>query len=61
MFETLMLATGLMLIFEGMGPLLFPNRWANYMQKMATEGPATLRRLGTGLVIVGLVIVINFL
>jgi uncharacterized protein YjeT (DUF2065 family) len=61
MSESLWLALGLMLIFEGIGPLLFPNRWSGYMKMMIKEGPASLRRIGGVLCVVGLIVVFNFL
>lgn len=60
MADSLWLAIGLVFVLEGIGPLLFPNRWSDYVQKMVAEGPATLRQIGGVLVVVGLVIVATF-
>ena len=59
MSETIWAAIGLMLIFEGVGPLLFPNRWKSYMQLMVNEGASSLRRVGGVLCVIGLMILLN--
>lgn len=46
-------AFALLLIVEGIGPLLFPNRWQAYLRKLATEPAQNLRQLGLVLVLVG--------
>lgn len=46
-------ALALLLIIEGVGPLLFPNRWQAYMRKLATEPAQNLRQLGLVLVLAG--------
>lgn len=46
-------AFALLLIVEGIGPLLFPNRWQAYLRKLATEPVQNLRQLGLVLVLVG--------
>ncbi|MFT4924323.1 MAG: hypothetical protein ACI8WB_000401 [Phenylobacterium sp.] len=61
MWNSLWLAVGLLFIFEGIGPLLFPNRWAAFVQEMVAQGPVTLRRVGGVLVVIGAVVVVNFL
>jgi uncharacterized protein YjeT (DUF2065 family) len=61
MSQTIWLAIGLVLIFEGLGPLLFPNRWSGYMKMMIEEGPNTLRRIGGVLCVAGVVIFVSFL
>ncbi len=60
MWDAIWLAVGLVFILEGVGPLLFPNRWANYIQQIAAEGPTVLRRIGGVLVVIGVVMVLNF-
>lgn len=60
MSEALWLAIGLMLLFEGIGPLLYPNRWANFMKNLAEEDPLVLRRIGGILCVVGAVIIYSF-
>lgn len=61
MSDAIWLAIGLMLILEGIGPLLFPNRWSGYMKMLIEEGPASLRRIGGVLCVIGVIMVINFL
>lgn len=46
-------AFALLLIVEGIGPLLFPNRWQVYLRKLATEPAQNLRQLGLVLVLAG--------
>ncbi len=58
MSDALWLALGFMLIFEGIGPLMYPKRWANFMLQLAKSHPALLQRLGAGLCLVGALIVI---
>jgi uncharacterized protein YjeT (DUF2065 family) len=51
--QILILAFALMLIFEGIGPLLFPNRWRAYMTRLSNENPQVVRQLGVVLVAAG--------
>ena len=30
-------ALAMVLIIEGLGPLLFPNKWRNYLQKLSQQ------------------------
>ncbi|MCL1057290.1 DUF2065 domain-containing protein [Shewanella gelidimarina] len=60
-FELIMLALGLVLIIEGIGPLLFPNRWRAYLKEISNQNQQLLQRLGGSLVTVGVVILIIFL
>jgi hypothetical protein len=46
-------AFAMLLIVEGIGPLLFPNRWLAYLRKLATEPAQNLRQLGLVLVLAG--------
>lgn len=52
--EWLWPALALLLIVEGLGPLLFPNRWQAYLRKLAAEPAQNLRQLGFLLVLTGL-------
>ncbi|MCF7355678.1 DUF2065 domain-containing protein [Vibrio sp. CK2-1] len=54
----LMIAIGLLLIFEGMGPALFPKQWRDMVSQMAQQPDQQLKRIGTGLILVGAVIVL---
>lgn len=53
-------AFGLVLIIEGLGPLLFPNKWAAYIKKIANEDTATLQKIGGGLMLTGALILFLF-
>ncbi|TRX57874.1 DUF2065 domain-containing protein [Thalassomonas sp. M1454] len=46
-------ALALMLIFEGIGPFFFPNRWQEFMSKLAKENPKVLRQMGGALLLIG--------
>ena len=37
---------GLVLIIEGMMPLLFPKAWLGYIQKLSQEPISAIRRIG---------------
>ncbi|MGK2946123.1 MAG: DUF2065 domain-containing protein [Candidatus Malihini olakiniferum] len=53
---TIWLALGLILIVEGLGPLLFPRIWRRMILAMAQKPDMLLRRFGGGLVVSGVVI-----
>ena len=53
MGDAFLMAVGMLLILEGIGPLLVPNRWINYLRMMADEGPGTLQKIGAGCCIAG--------
>ncbi|MGL9751143.1 MAG: DUF2065 domain-containing protein [Symbiopectobacterium sp.] len=53
---TIWLALGLVLIVEGLGPLLFPRIWRRMILVMAQQLDTILRRFGGGLVVAGIVI-----
>ena len=55
-----MLALGIVLIVEGIGPLLFPNRWRAYLKDISNQNQQLLQRLGGGLVTSGIVLLIIF-
>ncbi len=56
MNTTILLALGLVLVLEGLGPMLFPQAWRKMIQAMTLLPDATLRRFGGGLVVAGCVI-----
>ncbi len=60
LLQTFMLALALMLILEGVGPLLFPNKWRRYLNELSNQNQQVLRRIGGSLVTAGLVILIIF-
>ncbi|WP_351088402.1 DUF2065 domain-containing protein [Shewanella sp. S1-49-MNA-CIBAN-0167] len=56
--QLLITAFGLVLILEGLGPLLFPNKWQKYLLELSTQKQNVLRRLGGCLVTIGVVLLI---
>lgn len=58
--QLIMTALGLVLIIEGVGPLLFPNKWKKYLIELSTQNQNVLRRLGGFLVTAGVVLLIIF-
>ncbi|PIW58744.1 DUF2065 domain-containing protein [Shewanella sp. CG12_big_fil_rev_8_21_14_0_65_47_15] len=59
-FQLFMLAIALVLILEGVGPLLFPNKWRRYLNELSNQDQQVLRRIGGALVTAGAVILIIF-
>ncbi|EGM68755.1 DUF2065 domain-containing protein [Shewanella sp. HN-41] len=59
-FQLFMLAIALVLILEGIGPLLFPNKWRRYLNELSNQNQQVLRRIGGALVTAGAVILIIF-
>ena len=53
MVDTLFMALALALIIEGLIPALFPNKWRNYVLKLAEESTASIRNIGVSLIIFG--------
>lgn len=51
-------AFGLVLILEGIGPLLFPRGWQHYLRKIAAEPAASVRQMGAILVGAGCLMLI---
>lgn len=56
MMELFWWVCAVVLIIEGIGPLLFPNRWRSYLATLARQRIESLRQLGLILVVSGLVI-----
>ncbi|MBO2644085.1 DUF2065 domain-containing protein [Shewanella algae] len=59
-WQLLLMALGLVMILEGVGPLLFPNRWRRYLLEVASQPTVIMQRLGGVLVVAGIVILIIF-
>lgn len=55
MLDTVLTAFALLLIFEGIGPMLFPNKWQGFIQQLAQQPSHQLRTMGGVLVTIGLV------
>lgn len=58
MKQTLWTAISILLIIEGIGPMLFPNIWRRMIGAMNKLPNSLLRRYGGSLVVSGLVIYI---
>ncbi|MTD27597.1 DUF2065 domain-containing protein [Erwinia sorbitola] len=56
MNATVWMALGLVLVFEGLGPMLYPRIWRRMIIAMAHMPDGLLRRVGGGLVVAGSVI-----
>ncbi|GGD38427.1 DUF2065 domain-containing protein [Franconibacter pulveris 1160] len=56
MNTTIILALALVLVLEGLGPMLFPRIWRRMILGMAQLPDTLLRRFGGGLVVAGVVI-----
>ncbi|MBL4822591.1 MAG: DUF2065 domain-containing protein [Colwellia sp.] len=57
MLDTLLLACGLVLVIEGLGPALFPNKWRTYLVKL-TEQPITdIRNIGLCVLFLGIIVI----
>lgn len=56
MNPTIWMALGLVLVLEGLGPMLFPTVWRKMIGTMALLPDKLLRRFGGGLVVAGGVI-----
>ena len=61
MLDTILIALALLLIVEGAGPMLFPNRWQRFMQQLAQQPINQLRSMGGVLVVIGVVSLIYLL
>lgn len=56
MNSTILLALALVLVIEGLGPMLLPRVWRGMIQSMTQLPDHLLRRFGGGLVVAGVVI-----
>lgn len=56
MWESLLKAACLLLIFEGMIPFLYPSKWRSLVAKLATIHDAKLRIAGFASMLVGVVL-----
>lgn len=55
MLDVLFTAMALLLIFEGIGPMLFPNKWQQFITQLAQQPSNQLRTMGGVLVTIGIV------
>lgn len=56
--EALALALGLMLVFEGLLPMLAPNVWRDLFARMAAQNDGQLRFVGLMFVLIGSVVLL---
>lgn len=56
--KTIIIAFGLFLILEGIGPGLFPKAWRNMLDQIAQQPDSQLKKMGTGLIIIGAALVL---
>ncbi|WP_082431613.1 DUF2065 domain-containing protein [Limnohabitans sp. 63ED37-2] len=57
MLDTLLLALGLMLILEGLLPMISPRRWRGLFEQMLQLQEGQIRFFGMLMVLIGLVVV----
>lgn len=53
--EILLIALAMVLIVEGVGPMLFAKKWQRYLQQVSEQPVNQLRTMGGVLVTIGLV------
>ncbi|WP_406910534.1 DUF2065 domain-containing protein [Citrobacter freundii] len=56
MNSTILLALALVLVLEGLGPMLYPSAWKKMISAMAQLPENILRRFGGGLVVSAVVV-----
>ena len=57
MTESLFIAFGLVLIIEGLAPALFPNKWRNYLLKLAEQPVGDIRNIGLFILTLGVIVI----
>ena len=55
MVESFWLALAMFLVLEGVGPMLFPNKWKKYIQSISELPTSQIQIVGGILVIAGIV------
>jgi len=53
--DNLWLALALLCVLEGVGPMLFPNKWRNYVRSLGQLPVKQIQTVGGGIVIIGLI------
>lgn len=51
--DSLLIAFCLVLIVEGLGPLLLPNKWRGFIKEVSEQPAGVLRQMGGILVVAG--------
>nr|WP_274615199.1 DUF2065 domain-containing protein [Vibrio furnissii] len=59
--NSIWVAVGLVLIVEGLGPLIAPNGWRRMVAQLSEQPDHQLRRIGGCLVVAGAVIAYYFM
>jgi uncharacterized protein YjeT (DUF2065 family) len=59
--DALLIAFALVFIVEGIGPMLFPNKWQSYIRQIAEQPTNQLRSMGGVLVTIGVVCLVFLL
>lgn len=55
MSEAILIALALVLVIEGIGPMLFPSKWKIYIMQLASQPSEQLRTIGGVMVTIGVV------
>ena len=58
--DWLLPALALVFIIEGLGPLLFPNKWRRYLLQVSQQPSNQLRQIGGVLVVFGVLLLLYF-
>ena len=53
MGDTILLAICIVLVIEGLMPLLIPHKWKQFLMQMALQPSESLRRIGGVMVVIG--------
>ncbi|KEA54190.1 MULTISPECIES: DUF2065 domain-containing protein [Mangrovibacter] len=56
MNTTIWMAVALVLVLEGIGPMIYPSAWRKMVQSLSQLPDHLLRRFGGGLVVAGIVV-----
>jgi uncharacterized protein YjeT (DUF2065 family) len=59
--EVILMAIAIVLIVEGIGPMLFANKWQHFLQQISQQPVSQLRTMGGVLVTTGVVCLIFLL
>ena len=59
--EVILVALALVLVVEGIGPMLFANKWQRFLQQISQQPVNQLRTMGGILVTIGVVSLIYLL
>lgn len=52
--KLILMAMAFAFILEGLAPALFPNKWRNYVAKLAQENVSNIRSIGIIIILIGL-------